>query len=100
MVFRIQEAFQTFEDSTDNIPKLIIFMGKPVVLAIISVTPLQRCDVVVASICQRHSLQDLVWQPSPERFQLGVDEDESGNQDAAHHLPRSSNTKNSIEVTK
>ncbi|CAL1167234.1 unnamed protein product, partial [Cladocopium goreaui] len=24
---------------------------------------------------------DLVWQPSPERFQLGVDEDERGNQD-------------------
>lgn len=28
-----------------------------------------------------NDLADLVWQPSPERFQLGVDEDESGNQD-------------------
>lgn len=28
-----------------------------------------------------NDLADLVWQPSPERFQLGVGEDESGNQD-------------------
>lgn len=28
-----------------------------------------------------NDLADLVWQPSPERFQLGVDEDERGNQD-------------------
>lgn len=31
--------------------------------------------------------QDLVWLPSPERFQLSLDEDEIGNQDAAQANP-------------